>query len=111
MIRWDELERLEGVVSRLLAGYKELRYQNSSLMRDIRERDELINRLQLDLATDKRQRSAIDARITSLIKKITQWEGEVAEADSHLKTVESAEKGMQGNLFADLLDGNKGKES
>lgn len=100
MTQVNELERLEGFVSRLLVGYTNLREKNDRLVEKLNKHDETINRLQKDLADIGQERSEIDTKITSLVQTIEQWETESSALDLDPQVTDDNSAGIQGKLFA-----------
>ena len=109
----NELERLEGFVSRLLLKYNELQEKNKGLTRELAIQQETISRLRQDAEGTQRERFEIDEKITSLVDKIEQWEEELAEKGKlhprQESDYDSSEK--QGKLFDKGQAGNGGTAS
>jgi len=107
MAHAHELERLEGFVSRLLAGYKALREENEKLIEKLAGRDEVIGQLQQDLATIDRERSEVSGRISGLVVRIEQWEVELKAMGPALSDSDSDSSAVQASLF-DTEQGGSG---
>ena len=110
MAHANELERLEGFVSRLLAGYKALKEKNERLSEEIKSRDEIISRLRKDLSIVDKERAEVSGKITKLIDRIEHWESELTSADIVLEASDDNNSRVQGNLFALESDNIKSGE-
>ncbi len=95
----QELDRLEGFVSRLLAAYNEMKEKNDKLMVEISNRNETINTLQRDLSVVDKERSDVSNRIKDLVGKIEYWEAELKNDEVGLGTSDDTNSGVQGSLF------------
>lgn len=100
MAQGQELDRLEGFVSRLLARYKALKEENERLTEELVSRDEVIGRLRQDLSSVDGERSEISDKISKMIAKIEQWEDELTTLDEAQQPSEKDGSRLQGSLFA-----------
>lgn len=99
MVQVNELERLEGFVSRLLAKHKSLREKSEKLTEELRARDELISNLRRDLSKADSERAEVNQRINQLVDRIEQWEREIMATEVRsIKTDNNS--GVQGSLFS-----------
>ena len=98
MVQENELERLEGFVSKVLTEYNGLRDQNKRLVAEVQEKEDRIAALESELAAARREQNDVGSRVQGLIQRIEAWESSLEEDGGH-KTV-LQESRMQRNLFS-----------
>jgi len=93
MTQDSELSRLERFVEKLLVSFSELREEKHQLLKDVAERDSLIEELRGNIASQDSERSEISLRVNTIVDQIEEWEKSlddevVAESDNDEPTAE-----------------------
>ncbi len=105
----NELERLEGFVSKLISGYKNLKGENARLAEELSNKQQLIDHLRQELAAAEEKHSEVDGRIDELVKKVEGWEVELVGSEEIEEEHTESEKdssGKQTTLFQNRQDGD-----
>lgn len=93
-----ELARLEDFIGKLLAKFGALKEENARLSNELNEKIETINSLQEQLESNDIEKSEIGDRVSRIIEKIEDWEGNLGTDESE-ETVPVNDPSRQGSLF------------
>jgi peptidoglycan hydrolase CwlO-like protein len=103
MTQENELERLEGFVTKLLARFNDLQADKKKVDQLLLQREETIAILQDELAALKDERGIIGSRVSGLLDQIEAWEAGAAENEDENEDMggndRGSEGGVQGTLF------------
>ncbi len=99
MTQENELERLEGFVTKLLARFNDLQADKKKVDQLLLQREETIAILQDELAALKDERGVIGSRVSGLLDQIEAWEAGAAENEDMGGNDRGSEGGVQGTLF------------
>ena len=100
MAQGNELERLEGFVTKILTEYNELREEKKQLLDELHEKEDRIATLQKELASAQMERSDVGSRVQGLIQQSEAWESSLDEDDDNRQKTVLQESRMQRNLFS-----------
>jgi len=74
MIQDSELSRLEGFVEKMMKRFGELRAEKAQLLKDLGERDQIIDELRTNLSTRDSERGELSQRVSKIVEQIEEWE-------------------------------------
>jgi len=77
----NELQRLEQFVENLLTRFSELRTEKANLLRDVRERDEIISGLRENVSSKDVERTEISLRVNKIVEQIEEWEQNLDDSE------------------------------
>lgn len=98
MSQEQELARLEDFVGKLLAKFGALKDENARLSSELSEKVETINILQEQLESNDIEKSEIGDRVSRIIEKIEDWEGNLG-TEAREEVVPVNDPSRQGSLF------------
>ena len=70
----SELRRLEQFVEKLLVRFSELRAEQARLLKELAEREQLIDELRTNISSKEIERSEISQRVNRIVEQIEEWE-------------------------------------
>lgn len=91
----NELQRLEEFVENLLTSFSELRAEKASLLRDVRERDEIIEGLRDNVKRNDTARGEVSLRVNKMVDQIEEWEQGLDDGEFEGSTLEIESPGSE----------------
>ena len=79
MIQDSELSRLEGFVEKMMKRFGELRAEKAQLLKDLGERDQIIEELRSTISTRDSERGEVGQRVSKIVEQIEEWERNLEE--------------------------------
>jgi len=79
MIQDSELSRLEGFVGKMMKRFSELQTEKAQLLKDLGERDQIIDELRINLSTRDSERGEVSQRVSRIVEQIEEWERSLEE--------------------------------
>ncbi|WP_163338046.1 hypothetical protein [Desulfopila sp. IMCC35008] len=104
-----ELARLEDFIGKLLEKFGALKEENARLSNELDEKIETINSLQEQLESNDIEKSEIGDRVSRIIEKIEDWEGNIGAGESE-EIAPVNDPSRQGSLFQVAPDEVEGSE-
>ncbi len=74
MIQDSELSRLEGFVEKMMKRFSKLQDEKTQLLKDLGERDQIIDELRINLSTRDSERGEVSQRVSRIVEQIEEWE-------------------------------------
>ncbi len=82
MIQDSELSKLESFVEKMMSRFTELQAEKAQLLRDVLERDVLIEELRGNISTKDSERGEVSQRVNKIVEQIEEWEKGFEEIQS-----------------------------
>ncbi len=79
MIQDSELNRLERFVDKMMKRFSELRDDKAQLLKDLGERDQIIEELRSNISTRDSERGEVSQRVSRIVEQIEEWERNLEE--------------------------------
>jgi len=79
MIQDSELSRLERFVEKMMKRFSELRDDKVQLLKDLGERDQIIEELRSTISTRDSERGEVGQRVSKIVEQIEEWERNLEE--------------------------------
>ena len=74
MIQDSELSRLERFVEKIMRRFSELRDEKRQLLKELNERDQVIEELRNTLSSRDSERGEMSQRVSRIVEQIEEWE-------------------------------------
>jgi chromosome segregation ATPase len=99
MIQDSELSRLERFVEKMMKRFSELRDDKAQLLKDLGERDQIIEELRSNLSTRDSERGEMSQRVSKIVEQIEEWERTLEEEQGQ----DVVEQGVESSGVVDSV--------